>query len=133
MRSAARDRAGRKFHDTGSGTFLAQLLGMRDHRKLLIWQRAHTLTIEVRRAARTFPRSGYTSIRTQMTRAAESLVLTIEEGCGSNSQREFARFLDMSLKSSTELEEELELAKDYGVLQHKLWRPCGASSSRSGA
>ena len=96
---------------------------MRDHRKLLVWQRAHDLAIAVRRAGRTFPRSGYTSIRSQMISAAESIVLTIVEGCGSASQREFARFLDMSFKSSTELEEELELAKDYGVLQEKQWRP----------
>ena len=58
-----------------------------------------------------------------MIKAAESIVLTIVEGCGSASQREFARFLDMSLKSSTELEEELELAKDYGVLEDTRWRP----------
>ena len=57
-----------------------------------------------------------------MTSAAESIVLTIVEGCGSISQREFARYLDMSLKSSNELEEELLLAKDNGALQEIHWR-----------
>jgi 23S rRNA-intervening sequence protein len=48
-------------------------------------------------------------------------VLTIVEGCGAASQREFARFLDIAIKSSRELEAQLELAKDYGVLAIAKW------------
>jgi four helix bundle protein len=51
-----------------------------------------------------------------MIRAAESIVFNIVEGCGARSRKEFARFLDVSIKSCSELEAELELAKDYGVL-----------------
>ena len=95
---------------------------MQNHRKLLVLQRSHTLAVEVRRATRQFPRTGYASLRSQMVRAAESVVLTIVEGCGAASQKEFARFLDMSIKSTTELEAELELARDYGVLAHSNWQ-----------
>ena len=51
-----------------------------------------------------------------MTTAAESIVLNIVEGCGARSPKDFARFLDHSIKSSSELESQLELANDYGVL-----------------
>ena len=95
---------------------------MRDHRKLLIWRKAHDLAIAVRRATRRFPKRDYASIRNQANRASESVVFTIVEGCGTTSQREFARFLDMSLKSATELEEQLELAKDYGILPDRQWQ-----------
>lgn len=56
-----------------------------------------------------------------MVRAAESIVFNIAEGCGAGSQREFARFLGISIKSSFELEAECELARDYGVLSVSAW------------
>jgi four helix bundle protein len=89
---------------------------VQDHRRLRVWRQAQDLAVAARRATRRFPRSGYGSLQSQITRAAESVVLTIVEGCGAASQREFARFLDIAIKSSRELEAQLELAKDYGVL-----------------
>jgi four helix bundle protein len=43
-------------------------------------------------------------------------MFNIVEGCGASSLKDFARFLDHSVKSSSELESQLEFAKDYGVL-----------------
>ena len=48
-------------------------------------------------------------------------MFTIVEGCGASSQRELARFLDIAIKSSRELEAQFELAKDYGVLPQESW------------
>ena len=56
-----------------------------------------------------------------MTTAAESVPFNIVEGCGAESQKEFARFLEISIKSSSELEYQLQLAKDYGVLPDGEW------------
>lgn len=89
---------------------------VQDHRRLQIWARSHALAVEVRRACRRFPRSGYGPLQSQTTRAAESVVLNIVEGCGARSCKDFARFLDHSIKSTSELEAQLELAKDYGAL-----------------
>lgn len=94
---------------------------MQDHRKLRVWQHAHDLALIIRRASRTFPRSGYASLHSQITRAAESIVFNIAEGCGATSQREFARFLDISIKSTLELEAQLELARDYRALSASTW------------
>lgn len=47
---------------------------------------------------------------------------TIAEGCGSDSQKEFARFLSMSIKSATEVESEFELAYDYGIVAEERYR-----------
>lgn len=95
---------------------------MQDHRRLRVWKKAHALAIEVRRATREFPRTGYGSLQSQVIRAAESIVFNIVEGCGARSPREFARFLDISIKSTSELEAQLELAKDYGALSDHHWR-----------
>jgi four helix bundle protein len=95
---------------------------MQDHRRLRVWKKAHALAIEVRRATRLFPRTGYGSLQSQMVRAAESIVINIVEGCGGRSPKDFARFLDISIKSTSELECQLELAKDYGVLNLDHWQ-----------
>lgn len=57
-----------------------------------------------------------------MTRAAESIAFNIVEGCGASSQKEFARFLDIGIKSTTELEYQLDLARDYEVLSESDWQ-----------
>jgi four helix bundle protein len=58
-----------------------------------------------------------------MTSAAESISFNIVEGCGSDLQRDFARFLDIGIKSAMELENQLKLARDYGILHTRDWEP----------
>lgn len=89
---------------------------MQDHRQLRVWKHAHELAVRVRTATADFPPAGYSSLQSQVIRAAESIVFNIAEGCGATSQREFARFLGISIKSSFELEAQCELAKDYKAL-----------------
>lgn len=101
---------------------------MQDHRRLRVWDKAHTLALAIRRVTRRFPRSGYSSLQSQMTRSAESVVLNIVEGCGSRTPREFARFLDIGIKSTAELEAQLELAKDYGILAERNWKTLSEES-----
>ncbi len=89
---------------------------MQDFRKLHVWRRAHKLVLDVRSATHRFPATGFSPIKSQMTRAAESIPTNIVEGCGAHSQKDMARFLDISIKSTTELEYQLLLAMDYGIL-----------------
>ena len=94
---------------------------MRDYKKLRVWECAHTLAINVRRATARFPPSGYAPLKAQIISAAESIVSNIVEGAGASTQPEFARFLDISIKSATELQGKLELARDYHVLDRRTW------------
>ncbi|MEX1185385.1 MAG: four helix bundle protein [Gemmatimonadaceae bacterium] len=94
---------------------------MQDHRKLDVWARAHAHCIAVRRATGAFPRRGYAPLHSQTTRAAESILFNIIEGCGTRTPKDFAKFLDSSIKSSKELEGQLDLAKDYGVMKLREW------------
>jgi four helix bundle protein len=101
---------------------------MQDFRRLLVWGRAHGLVLGVRRGIRKFPRSERGSLKSQMTNAAESIAFNIVEGCGSTSSKEFARFLDISIKSTCELENQLQLATDCGLLPRRVWSPLSAET-----
>ncbi len=64
----------------------------------------------------------FAALRSQLTRAADSVAATIVEGCGAASAREFARFLDMSIKSASETEYHLLSARDRRALIDRRWR-----------
>src|SRR5688500_10798256 len=100
---------------------------MQDHRNLRVWRHAHQLAVRIRRETGDFHAKGFVSLQSQMVRAAESVVLNIAEGCGATSQREFARFLGIAIKSSFELEAQCELAKDYDALSNAVWEDLDAS------
>lgn len=101
---------------------------MQDFRKLDVWHKAHALALDVRRITKGFPRSGYTAQRSQILRAVESIPTNIVEGCFSASQKDFARFLEVSIKSAGEVEYQLQLAYDSGVLHYKNWQSLTAST-----
>jgi four helix bundle protein len=101
---------------------------MQDFRRLLVWQRAHEHVLNVRRAVKGFPRSERGSLKTQTINAAESIAFNIVEGCGTTSSKEFARFLDISIKSTCEVEYQLQLAKDCNLLPRHVCRPLSAET-----
>ena len=49
-----------------------------------------------------------------------AVAFNIVEGCGSTSSKEFARFLDISIKSTCELEYQLQLATDCDLLKRRV-------------
>ena len=89
---------------------------MRDFRKLMVWERAHQLTLAVYEATRSLPRDELYGLTSQSRRSAASIAANICEGCGRSGSREFGRFLAIASGSATELEYHLLLAKDLGFL-----------------
>ncbi len=85
---------------------------MKDFRNLQIWNRSHGLTLEIYRLTREFPKTETYGLVSQMRRSASSIPTNIAEGCGRNTDRDFARFLDNSMGSASELEYQLILAHD---------------------
>jgi four helix bundle protein len=66
--------------------------------------------------------SDLAGLRGQLTRSADSMAANIVEGCGAASPREFARFLDMSIKSASETEYHLLSARDRRAIIDDRWR-----------
>ncbi len=84
--------------------------------------RAHAFNLEIQRVVKTFPRVGHTERKSQLLRAADSVSSNIVEGCAAATRKEFARYLDISIKSSSEVEYRLLLARDEGILHFATWQ-----------
>lgn len=89
---------------------------MKDFRKLIVWQKAHQLTLEVYKATATFPREELYGLTSQIRRASVSIPANIAEGCGRDSDAQLSRFLQIAMGSASELEYHLLLARDLEYL-----------------
>ena len=78
-------------------------MAVHNFRKLKIYQRAVTLATRVYLITGRLPREEDFGLRSQMRRAAVSVVLNIAEGSGGSSDRELIRFLEMARRSLYEL------------------------------
>ena len=94
---------------------------MQDFKKIRAWQRAHALSIEIHTLARNFARKGHAILRTQIVKSSSSIAATISEGCGADTKKEFARFLDMAIKSAHETEHHLMGARDFRLISPDAW------------
>jgi four helix bundle protein len=87
-----------------------------DFRRLKVWDKAHRLTLDVYRAVAPFPREEMYGLTSQLKRSASSIPANIAEGCGRNRDSELARFLEIAMGSTSELDYHLLLARDLGFL-----------------
>jgi four helix bundle protein len=89
---------------------------MRDYRKLRVWKESHQLALDVYRATGTLPKEERYGLGAQLRRAAASIPSNLAEGCGRDSQKEFAHFLQVAIGSANELEYQILLARDLGMV-----------------
>jgi four helix bundle protein len=92
---------------------------MGEYKKLLVWQKAHALAIDVDRIAKGMHGGANASLRNQMIRAALSVPANIVEGRAQISEKEFLRFLGYALGSAAELDYHLLVAKDILAISEK--------------
>ena len=89
---------------------------MHNFRKLEIWIDGIELADTIYSLTDAFPRSEIYALASQMQRAAVSVSSNIAEGAGKDSEKDFARFLSISLGSLYELETQVEIAYRRGYL-----------------
>jgi len=90
---------------------------MKGHRDLVVWQKAMDLVTEIYRVTRGFPKDELYGLTSQLRRAAISVPSNLAEGHGRNSRKEFHHFLGQARGSLTELETQLEIARNLGYLK----------------
>jgi len=85
---------------------------MRDFKKYDVWRLGHELVLCVYKITSSFPHSEKFQLISQMQRAAYSIPSNFSEGCGRDSDKDFNRFVQISLGSAHELEYFFILSKD---------------------
>jgi len=92
---------------------------MQDFRNLDVWHRASAVALRIDGLIRGFPRTGHATLKSQLGRAAGSISANIAEGCGAASQREFARYIDIAIKSTTESQHHVIQAHERSLISDK--------------
>lgn len=92
---------------------------MKDFRRLSVWEKAHRLTLRSYSATKAFPRDEMFGLTSQIRRAVAAIPANIAEGCGKNTDAEFARYLQIAFGSACELEYHILLASDLKYLEEE--------------
>lgn len=84
---------------------------MKNFKELRIWQKGIEIAVKSYKATETFPEQEKFGITSQITRAGVSIPSNIAEGSSRKSVKDYARFIEISLGSSFELETQLLIAR----------------------
>lgn len=89
---------------------------MRNFKELKIWQKGFTIAVNSFKLVSTFPKEERFGISSQITRAAVSIPSNIAEGSSRSSEKDYNRFIEISLGSSFETETQILIAEavNYG-------------------
>src|ERR1700742_3587490 len=89
---------------------------MRDFKKLKIWQKGFQIVINCFEITKNFPQEEKYGLISQIRRAAVSIPSNIAEGSSRISNKDYDRFIGISLGSCFELETQLLISKElaYG-------------------
>jgi four helix bundle protein len=90
---------------------------VQEFRSLKVWGKAHSPTLHIYKASRSFPREELYGLTSQMRRASSSIGVNIAEGACRRGDVDLARFLQMAAGSASEVEYHLLLARDLNLLK----------------
>jgi four helix bundle protein len=91
------------------------------HEKLIAWQRADDLFIEIHQLTKTrFPVDERYALSSQARRAAYSVAANIVEGCARRFPRERERFFNIAEASLSELNYCIHVARRLGYVEDEL-------------
>ena len=89
---------------------------MRNFKELEVWKEARILSKDIYLLTKSLPDDEKFGLNSQIKRCVISIAANIAEGSAKNSQKDFVRFLEISLGSCFELESHLILCIDLELL-----------------
>ncbi|HSJ82882.1 MAG TPA: four helix bundle protein [Acidimicrobiia bacterium] len=89
---------------------------MQDFKRLRVWDESLRLAAEVYLTSAALPREERFALSSQMRRAVLSISSNIAEGAARESEADQARFLQIAIGSSSELESQIRVAQHIGLL-----------------
>ena len=94
------------------------IMGRHNFKKMMIWKNAMDLSNSVFKITKEFPKQEDYGLTSQINRSAVSVPSNIAEGSSRYSNKDFNRFLEISLGSLYELHTQLVLAKYQGYIKN---------------
>ena len=88
---------------------------MKNFKNLKVWQKSMEIVKQVYLFVMGFPKEEKFSLANQLTRAAISISSNIAEGSSRSSDKDYARFVEMSLGSCFEVETQVLVAISLGI------------------
>lgn len=88
----------------------------RPHKRLDVWKRSITMVKNIYELSAGFPREEEFGLKAQIRRAAVSVPSNIAEGLTRRTKRDKVHFLNMSDGSLSELDTQLEIARELGFV-----------------
>ncbi len=92
---------------------------MKDYRNLIVWQKAHQLTLSIYELSKKFPAEEKYGLVSQIRRASYSIPTNMAEGSGHHSNDQFVRYLHIAAGSANETEYLLLLSKDLNFIRQE--------------
>ena len=89
---------------------------MRNFRELHIWQKGMKIVREVYMLTPLLPNIEKYGLKSQIQRAAVSIPSNIAEGCSRDTERDFKWFLHIAIGSAFELETQLTISQQLGLI-----------------
>lgn len=86
---------------------------------LKAWQEAHRLVLMVYKTTKQFPKEELFGLTNQMRRSSVSISSNIAEGFSRKSEKDKIHFYNISLGSTTELQNQLLIARDIKYIDNR--------------
>ena len=96
---------------------------MKPYKNLKIWKRSVELATSIYEVTAEFPNEEKYGLVSQMRRSVVSISSNIAEGAGRTSSKEFKQFLNYAYGSSYELETQLIISANLGLVDHAREEP----------
>ena len=94
---------------------------LKSYKELKVWQKATQLAIDIYQITQKFPKSEVYGLTTQIRRSVIAIPSNIAEGACRGHLAEYIQFLRVSFASGAELETQLIIAKEVGLLEEKVF------------
>ncbi len=91
-------------------------------RELVVWQKGHSLVLNVYKVTNSFPRSEQFGLTNQLRRASVSITSNIAEGFSRQSIKEKIQFYYVAHGSLSEVENQTQIAFDLSYISENEYR-----------
>ena len=89
---------------------------MGDFKSLVVWQKSVSLVTEIYHLTENYPKNEVFGLTSQIRRASVSIPSNIAEGSSRQSNKDFARFLEIAIGSAYEVETQILISSDLGFI-----------------